>query len=184
MAEAGRGTDARAYPSSAFVCFLENHDQVANTGRGQRLHHIAMPARWRAMVALQLLGPAVPLLFQGQECATTSPFTYFADHEGDLAEAVRTGRLEFLSQFPTLSDPELRERMPDPADEAAFRACKILALGSAIGGSQASLHGSAGAATNRHRAVEAGHRRHARLPRRRRRHRSCCCDIRRVTTNA
>ena len=120
-----RGTDARAYPSSAFVCFLENHDQVANTGRGRRLHDIAMPARWRAMVALQLLGPGVPLIFQGQECAAESPFTYFADHEGALAEAVRTGRLEFLSQFPTLRDPELRESMPDPADEAAFRACKL-----------------------------------------------------------
>ena len=69
-----------------------------------------IPARWRAMVSLLLLGPQVPMLFQGQECATTSPFTYFADHEGDLAEAVRKGRLEFLSQFPHLTDAETRER--------------------------------------------------------------------------
>ena len=84
-----RGTDCARLPSSAFVCFLENHDQVANTGRGVRLHQFAHDGRWRAMVSLLLLGPAVPMLFQGQECATTSPFTYFADHEGELAEAVR-----------------------------------------------------------------------------------------------
>jgi maltooligosyltrehalose trehalohydrolase len=120
-----RGTDARACQSSAFVNFLENHDQVANTGRGVRLHQLTDRAQWRAMVALLLLGPQVPMLFQGQECATTSPFSYFADHEGDLAEAVRKGRLEFLAQFPALRDPETREVLPDPGDEAVFRACRI-----------------------------------------------------------
>jgi maltooligosyltrehalose trehalohydrolase len=77
------------------------------------------------MVSLLLLGPQVPMLFQGQECATTAPFTYFADHEGDLADAVRKGRLEFLSQFPALTDPETREVLPDPHDERAFKACRI-----------------------------------------------------------
>jgi maltooligosyltrehalose trehalohydrolase len=121
-----RGTDARAYPSSGFVCFLENHDQVANTGRGARLHQLSNKARWRAMVSLLLLGPNVPMFFQGQECATTSPFTYFADHEGELAEAVRKGRLEFLSQIPSLTDAETHEVLPDPADERSFRACRII----------------------------------------------------------
>jgi len=120
-----RGTDARGCPSSAFVCFLENHDQVANTGRGARLHQLANPSRWRAMVSLLLLGPGVPMLFQGQECATSSPFTYFADHTGDLADAVRKGRLEFLSQFPQLTDPATHDVLPDPADEKSFRSCKI-----------------------------------------------------------
>jgi maltooligosyltrehalose trehalohydrolase len=120
-----RGTDARACQSSAFVCFLENHDQVANTGRGVRLHQLPNQAKWRATVSLLLLGPQVPMLFQGQECATTSPFTYFADHDGELAEAVRKGRLEFLSQFPALADPETREVLPDPDDEVAFRRCRI-----------------------------------------------------------
>jgi maltooligosyltrehalose trehalohydrolase len=120
-----RGTDARACSGAAFVCFLENHDQVANTGRGMRLHQLPNQSRWRAMVSLLLLGPNVPMLFQGQECATTSPFTYFADHDGELAEAVRKGRLEFLSQFPSLTDPETREVLPDPADETSFRACRI-----------------------------------------------------------
>jgi maltooligosyltrehalose trehalohydrolase len=120
-----RGTDARGLPSTAFVCFLENHDQVANTGRGVRLHQLSNRARWRAVVSLLLLGPHVPMLFQGQECATTSPFTYFADHEGELAEAVRQGRLEFLSQFPALRDAETREVLPDPADEVSYRTCRI-----------------------------------------------------------
>jgi maltooligosyltrehalose trehalohydrolase len=120
-----RGTDARGCQSSAFVCFLENHDQVANTGRGVRLHQLANGGRWRAMVSLLLLGPNVPMLFQGQECATTSPFTYFADHDGDLGEAVRKGRLEFLSQFPVLTDAETRAVLADPDDEAAFRACRV-----------------------------------------------------------
>jgi maltooligosyltrehalose trehalohydrolase len=120
-----RGSDARAYQGAAFVCFLENHDQVSNTGRGTRFHQVVHAGRWRAMVSLLLLGPSVPLLFQGQECATRAPFTYFADHEGDLVEAVRKGRLEFLSQFPTLRDPETRSILPDPGDEAAFRACKL-----------------------------------------------------------
>jgi maltooligosyltrehalose trehalohydrolase len=77
------------------------------------------------MVSLLLLGPQIPMLFQGQECAAAVPFTYFADHEGDLAEAVRKGRLEFLSQFPPLTDRETQEVMAHPDDEAAFRACRI-----------------------------------------------------------
>ena len=120
-----RGTDSRGFPGAAFVCFLENHDQVANTGRGVRLHHLTNTARWRAMVSLLLLGPSVPMLFQGQECATLSPFGYFANHEGDLAQAVRAGRLEFLSQFPTLADAETQQSLPNPDEETTFRACKI-----------------------------------------------------------
>jgi maltooligosyltrehalose trehalohydrolase len=87
-----RGSDARACPSSGFVCFLENHDQVANTGRGLRLHQISQAGQWRALVSLLLLAPQVPMLFQGQDCATSSPFTYFADHEGDWPKpSVRAG---------------------------------------------------------------------------------------------
>jgi maltooligosyltrehalose trehalohydrolase len=121
----GRGTDARDLSSSAFVCFLENHDQVANTGRGLRLHQFVHQGRWRAAVSLLLLGPSLPMLFQGQESATGAPFTYFADHDEPLAEAVRAGRLEFLSQFPALLDPSVQRSLPDPADASAFRACRL-----------------------------------------------------------
>jgi maltooligosyltrehalose trehalohydrolase len=121
----GRGTDARRLPGCAFVCFLENHDQVANTGLGARLYNIADRALWRTMSALLLLGPATPMLFQGVERAVSEPFMFFADHDGPLAAAVRKGRLEFLDQFPSLRDPDVRSRIPSPDDPAAFHACQI-----------------------------------------------------------
>jgi maltooligosyltrehalose trehalohydrolase len=120
-----RGTDASRHPHAAFVCFLENHDQVANTGTGRRLHQFVDRGKWRARSTLLLLGPSVPHLFQGQEEAVEQPFTYFADHQSPLAELVKNGRLEFLSQFPSLSSPEIRERLPIPGDEASFKACRL-----------------------------------------------------------
>jgi maltooligosyltrehalose trehalohydrolase len=120
-----RGGFALGLPSSAFVSFLENHDQVANTGLGGRLFHDVDRARWRALTTLLLAGPQLPLLFQGAEHASAAPFIYFADHEGEVAEAVRKGRLEFLEQFPALADGPIKELMKDPADEEAFRACKL-----------------------------------------------------------
>jgi maltooligosyltrehalose trehalohydrolase len=135
-----RGTDARRFPGPAFVCFLENHDQVANTGRGLRLYQLSNPAHWRAMVTLLLLGPGTPMLFQGQECRTEAPFRYFADHEGPLAEDVRAGRLKFLSQFPPLADPATQAVLPDPADEHAYRACKIDWKDTADGRASWALH--------------------------------------------
>jgi maltooligosyltrehalose trehalohydrolase len=121
----GRGTDARDLPSSSFVCFLENHDQVANTGPGFRLHQMTSPGQWRAAVSMLLLGPGLPMLFQGQEWAIAAPFVYFADFDAPLAQAVCKGRLEFLSQFKALADPAVRETIPDPSDDAAFERCKI-----------------------------------------------------------
>jgi maltooligosyltrehalose trehalohydrolase len=120
-----RGTDASRHPQAAFVCFLENHDQVANTGTGRRLHQLVDRGKWRALSTLLLLGPSVPLVFQGQEEAVEQPFTYFADHQSRLAELVKNGRLDFLSQFPSLSSPEMRERLPIPGDEASFNTCRL-----------------------------------------------------------
>ncbi len=120
-----RGGYAFGLPGASFVCFLENHDQVANTGLGLRLYQHVDDARWRALTTLLLAGPQLPMLFQGQEFASQQPFTYFADHEGDLAEAVRKGRLEFLSQFPALADPEMQSLITRPNDPAAYHACKL-----------------------------------------------------------
>jgi maltooligosyltrehalose trehalohydrolase len=120
-----RGTDSRRHPSAAFVSFLENHDQVANTGAGRRLHQFGDRSKWRALSMLLLLGPQVPLLFQGQEEVVEQPFIYFADHQQPLAGLVRKGRLEFLSQFPSLTSPEATEKLPDPNDEAMFTACRL-----------------------------------------------------------
>jgi maltooligosyltrehalose trehalohydrolase len=120
-----RGGFALDLPPGCFVNFLENHDQVANTGLGARLHQHTSAAKWRALTTLLLLGPAMPMLFQGQEFGATSPFTYFADHEADLARSVEQGRLQFLAQFPGLSRPEMRERLPKPADPASFARCRL-----------------------------------------------------------
>jgi maltooligosyltrehalose trehalohydrolase len=113
-----RGTPAWGVPPTAFVTFLQNHDQVANSARGLRGHQMTSPGRWRAMTALLLLSPGTPMLFQGQEFSASSPFLFFADFEGDLAEAVRKGRGEFLTQFPSLVNFERQSKLDDPGSAA------------------------------------------------------------------
>ena len=118
-----RGSAGLDLPATAFVHFLENHDQVANSAHGQRIHQLASAGRYRAMTALTLLGPATPLLFQGQEFAASSPFLFFADHGDDLREAIRDGRRQFLWQFPSVRDPEVRLAAPD--DPGTFERSKL-----------------------------------------------------------
>jgi len=120
-----RGAMARDVPRSALVAYIENHDQVANSARGERLHVLTSPGRWRAMTAVLLLGPATPMLFQGQEFAASAPFAYFADQRPDLAALVRKGRAEFLTQFPSIAAPEVSVCVPDPGDPATFERCKL-----------------------------------------------------------
>jgi maltooligosyltrehalose trehalohydrolase len=120
-----RGTPALDQPPAAFVHYLQNHDQVANSARGLRLHQLTSPGRWRAITALLLLGPQTPLLFQGQEYAASTPFLFFADHQGALAASVREGRADFLAQFPSIAPPEVRATLSVPDDEATFRRCKL-----------------------------------------------------------
>jgi len=120
-----RGTPTRGVPPSAFVAYLQNHDQVANSARGERLHALSAPGCWRALTALLLLGPGTPMLFQGQEFAASAPFLYFADHHEELAQLVRKGRTEFLTQFPSIASAEVIETLPDPGDRATFERCKL-----------------------------------------------------------
>ena len=120
-----RGGVSFGLPGSRTVWFLENHDQVANTGLGDRLYHQVDRARWRALTALLTLGPALPMLFQGQEFGSSRPFSYFADHEGTLADDVEKGRLKFLSQFPNLATPAMQEILPKPSDPRTFEASKL-----------------------------------------------------------
>jgi maltooligosyltrehalose trehalohydrolase len=120
-----RGSRADGLPPPAFVTFLENHDQVANSGDGSRLWQQSAPGRYRAMTALLLLLPATPMLFQGQEFAASAPFLYFADHEGELAAAVQKGRAEFVRQFPSLASEEMQARLPVPHDRRTFERCKL-----------------------------------------------------------
>jgi maltooligosyltrehalose trehalohydrolase len=120
-----RGTPTFGIPRARFVNYIENHDQIANTGVGARTNAVTSPGRLRAMTALLLLGPQTPMLFQGQEFAASTPFLYFADHQPGLAESVRKGRGEFLAQFPNMGLDEMRSRLPDPGDPATFERCKL-----------------------------------------------------------
>jgi maltooligosyltrehalose trehalohydrolase len=120
-----RGTPGLDLPPHAFVSYLENHDQVANSAFGLRLHQQSSPARHRALTALTLLGPATPLLFQGQEFSSSSPFVYFADHREELRESIRAGRREFLAQFASIADPSVLPQLPSPVDESTFLKCKL-----------------------------------------------------------
>jgi maltooligosyltrehalose trehalohydrolase len=120
-----RGTPGLDLPARAFVAYLENHDQVANTPFGRRLHQVASPGLLRALTALTLLGPATPMLFQGQEFAASAPFLYFADHKAELRAPVSKGRKEFLSQFPSVTDPAVLAALPSPVDEQTFERSKL-----------------------------------------------------------
>ena len=94
-----RGTSSLRERPEAYITFLQNHDQIANSGRGERCHKLASPGRYRAVTALWLLSPGTPMLFQGQEFASNNPFFYFADYEGELKGFVKKGRAESLMQF-------------------------------------------------------------------------------------
>lgn len=120
-----RGRAALDLPASTFVTFLQNHDQAANSARGLRLHELSSPGCYRAMTAMLLLGPGTPMLLQGQEFCTSSPFLYFADHPGDLGELVRKGRLDFLAQFPSLKDKAVSAGVPVPNQRTTFERCKL-----------------------------------------------------------
>jgi len=120
-----RGTPTWGLAPAQFVNYIENHDQVANSARGLRGHQVTSPGRWRAMTALTLLLPGTPMLFQGQEFSASAPFLYFADHGGELMSAIKKGRAEFLTQFPSIVDFEKRSVLDDPGDIATFERCTL-----------------------------------------------------------
>ncbi len=120
-----RGTPTRGLAPATFVNFLENHDQICNSGFGERIHYSSHPGCYRALTALLLLAPSTPLLFMGQEFGASSPFVFFADHKPDLAKLVHQGRRDFVAQFASLATPEAQANIPDPADEKIFQACKL-----------------------------------------------------------
>jgi maltooligosyltrehalose trehalohydrolase len=123
--EKRRGRPGLDLPPAAYCTFIQNHDQVANSGRGLRAHHLTSPGRYRAMTALMLLAPGTPLLFQGQEFAADSPFFYFADHNPDLAKLVEAGRAEFLGQFRSLRDKAMRGVFAPPHAGDTFERSKL-----------------------------------------------------------
>ena len=120
-----RGTPGLDLSPPVFVTFLQNHDQIANSGLGLRCHALTTPGRYRAMTALLLLSPGTPMLFQGQEFAASSPFFYFADFSGELKRLTYEGRGKDLSQFLTLAEPEIQGLLVNPADPETFARSKL-----------------------------------------------------------
>ncbi len=123
--EKRRGTPALRVEPAKFIHYLQNHDQIANSAYGLRYHQLTSPGRYRAITALLLLAPETPLLFQGQEFASSSPFLYFSDMPAPTADLVKEGRSKFLSQFRGLAQPEMRATLPNPCDPEIFHRCKL-----------------------------------------------------------
>ena len=120
-----RGTDAsRVFMRQSVIC-TQNHDQVGNRARGERLNHQVDPATWRAASVLVLTVPMTPLLFMGQEWSASSPFQYFTDLEPGLGAAVTEGRRREFKDFPEFSDPAAREHIPDPQALQTFESSKL-----------------------------------------------------------
>jgi malto-oligosyltrehalose trehalohydrolase len=120
-----RGEASAALPPTAFVAFIQNHDQIGNRAFGDRLTDFAPAEAVRAVAAVSLLLPQVPMLFMGEEWAAAQPFPFFCDFGPDLADAVREGRRNEFSRFPEFADPASRARIPDPMSEATFASAKL-----------------------------------------------------------
>jgi maltooligosyltrehalose trehalohydrolase len=123
--EKRRGTPALDLPPTAFVNYIQNHDQIANYAFGGRIQRYTSDTHLRALTALMLLAPQTPMLFMGQEWAATAPFLFFSDHCGELPQLVAKGRKREMSQFPSVGGPETLERLPDPCAPATFERCKL-----------------------------------------------------------
>jgi maltooligosyltrehalose trehalohydrolase len=118
-----RGTASGDLPPTAFVTFLQNHDQIGNRALGERLTTLADRRALEAAIALQLLSPQIPLIFMGEEKASQTPFLFFAQHDEGLAESIRQGRRrEFhdianaVGDLPDPNDPQTFERSVPTAD--------------------------------------------------------------------
>ncbi|MGD8570172.1 MAG: malto-oligosyltrehalose trehalohydrolase [Gammaproteobacteria bacterium] len=120
-----RGEPSGHLPATAFVSFLQNHDQIGNRAFGERINILVENGKWgdsqlRAALSLLLLSPSPPLLFMGQEWGCRQPFYFFCDFGEDLAQKVVEGRRGEFARFPEFSDPHARERIPDPTTEKTF----------------------------------------------------------------
>ncbi|RON91155.1 malto-oligosyltrehalose trehalohydrolase [Pseudomonas chlororaphis] len=119
-----RGEPSSHLPPSAFVLFLQNHDQIGNRAFGERLVRLAEPQALQAATVLLLLSPMIPLLFMGDELAAPQPFLFFTSHHGELADAVREGRRDEFAAFSAFADPHKREQIPDPNAPDTFLASR------------------------------------------------------------
>ena len=116
-----RGEPSGTLPPSAFVNFLQNHDQIGNRAFGDRLESIADPKAIEAALAITLLAPITPMLFMGEEWGSKVPFPFFCDFHGNLADAIRKGRRkEYDWAYAKFGD-----EVPDPLDAATFQSAVL-----------------------------------------------------------
>ncbi len=117
-----RGQPADALEAPNFVYFIQNHDQIGNRAKGDRVTDLerVSSAAFRGASTLLLTLPMTPLLFQGQEWAASTPFPFFSNHHGELGEQVSEGRKKEFGDFEGFLDEVL-----DPQDRATFEAAKL-----------------------------------------------------------
>ena len=120
-----RGEPSGGLPPTAFVTFLQNHDQVGNRAFGERISMLASEEAVLAMVTIMLLAPSPPLLFMGEEFASNQPFQFFCDFGENIADAVAEGRRREFTRFGRSSDPDARETIPAPNAPATFAHSKL-----------------------------------------------------------
>ena len=120
-----RGEPCAHLPPGAFISFIQNHDQIGNRAFGERINDISDPEAVKALVTVYLLLPQTPMIFMGEEWRATTPFPYFCDFHGDLAEKVRQGRRDEFKSFPEFQDPAKRDAIPDPLAESTFQSAKL-----------------------------------------------------------
>ncbi len=120
-----RGEATKGVPLTAFVSFLQNHDQIGNRAFGERIARLADPDAVRAAMAILLLSPLPPLLFMGEEFGADTPFLFFCDFEKDLAAAVTEGRRNEFARFASFNDYAKRNKIPDPSASTTFEASKL-----------------------------------------------------------
>jgi maltooligosyltrehalose trehalohydrolase len=120
-----RGQPSTELPLTAFIDFLQNHDQAGNRACGERLASLAPAHVIDALIALLLLSPGIPLLFMGEEWGETRPFLFFTDFHGELGAKVREGRRNEFRKWRSFGDPSARDRIPDPNAMSTFEASKL-----------------------------------------------------------
>jgi maltooligosyltrehalose trehalohydrolase len=117
-----RGHPSTHLPPTAFIDFLQNHDQAGNRAQGDRITTLAKPHAIDAALTLLLLSPHIPLLFMGDEYGEKRPFQFFTDFTGDLAEAVRKGRNEEFRNNKAFAEAFTQNVVPDPNALSTFAA--------------------------------------------------------------
>ena len=120
-----RGEPCTHLPLTAFVSFLQNHDQVGNRAFGERLSALSDPETLRCLITIMILAPSPPMLFMGEEWGAGEPFLFFCDFHDELADSVREGRRREFAKFPEFQDPAARRKIPDPNADQTFKRSKL-----------------------------------------------------------